>query len=126
MTLFATIRNYLKTRPRAWWDLFDVTFDDTGVVIRESHWWRRRVDERRFHWANIRSVCFKDCGLSSDVFLIYTSEREEAFMVPTEAHGGLAFWQALSARGLFPEEISQAAVKATDGGSYWWPRDHQR
>ena len=52
MSLLMMLREYFNAKPRAWWNLFDGSFDDTDVVIREAHWWRGRVDERWFTWAD--------------------------------------------------------------------------
>lgn len=118
MGLLATLLERLRARRRAWWQAFEVSFDRECVVVRHT---RKRVTEERFQWSNVRRVCFKDRGLSSDVFFVFTSERPEPFMVPVEANGGDAFWRALRQRGLFPDAVSAAAVQSTDGGYHCWP-----
>jgi hypothetical protein len=48
-------------------------------------------------------------------------------VVPVEAAGGLAFWDQLKARNLFPAEISGQAVRsAVQGAELWWPPRHGR
>ncbi len=102
-----------------------MSFDEHGVVIYEEHGRCKEPTVRRFEWAGVCRVCFKDRGLSSDVFYISTTDSEKPFMVPTEAQEGEAFWTALRERGLFPEEISAAAVRSTDGGFYCWPPEKE-
>lgn len=119
MSLLADRLKRFKSGRGAWWEAFDVSFDGEHVVVVEQR--RSEVTEERFCWSSVRRVCFEDRGLSSDVFYVFTSERPEAFMIPVEASGGNALWDALRQRGLFPEPVSAAAVRSTDGGLYCWP-----
>lgn len=121
MNLIADLLSRFRRKPRAWWQAFDVSFDEHSVVIRERC--PRKVREERFSWSSVRRVCFKDRGLSSDVFFVFTADRDGAFMVPVEAKGGNAFWDALRQRRLFPDEISAAAIRSTDGAYYCWPEE---
>jgi hypothetical protein len=123
MKYFHGLERRLRGKDRAWWNYFDVQFDD-------SHF--RVVDRRIFGsdriasvlWQDVRAVCFVDGGLGSDVFRIYTDpdQQEPSAQVPTECDGGQMFWQELKRRELFPESASGAAVTSTAGGSeLWWP-----
>ena len=80
MNLIADLLSRFRRKPRAWWQAFDVSFDEHSVVIRERC--PRKVREERFSWSSVRRVCFKDRGLSSDVFFVFTADRDGAFMVP--------------------------------------------
>ncbi len=122
MSLFSHIKSWNRSRkplPLDQW--FFVTFDEFTVNIRVAPpggdaW------EQSFLWSTIERVCFKDEGLyQSDGIYVFTSERPESFVIPTEANGGSEFFGKLVGRGLFPAEIMAEAASSTDGGFYCWP-----
>ncbi len=51
---------------------------------------------------------------------IFTSQRPESYVIPTEADGGGALWNEIFDRGLFDPELTiQAAT--SDSGLFCWP-----
>ena len=78
-------------------------------------------------WSDVQAVCFVDGGQGSDCFYLYTRSSADPVIVPTEATGGLAFWETLKRRNLFPPEISGQAVRSVGKGSQlWWPPKIER
>jgi hypothetical protein len=78
-------------------------------------------------WASVAAVCFVDGGVGSDCFYLFSREQTELAMVPVEGTGGLAFWDELKRRNLFPAEISGQAVQSSaQGAELWWPPRHGR
>ncbi len=56
----------------------------------------------------------------SDGIYIFTQSRAEAFVIPTEAHGGQEFWAEILRRGLFDAELAIRAATSV-AGDFWWP-----
>jgi hypothetical protein len=122
MNTFERLRRWYSARqPKPIGDWFLVTCDDIGATLKaeppgQDAW------EQGFTWDSVERLCFKDEGLAlSDAFYVFTSLRDEAFLVPVEAQGGELFWDKIQEIGLFPAEISGRAVQSTDGGFYCWP-----
>jgi hypothetical protein len=97
-------------RPLSEW--FRVNFDETGVELnveppgREP--WKSSIK-----WERVIRVCFKSGDLlSSDEIYIFTDERPESWLIPTEAFGGMELWYEIIERGLFDAET---AIKAATG-----------
>lgn len=123
MTVLDRIRSWLlhnrKVSPLAQW--FFVTFDETSIMTKANPPGKESW-EQSFKWGSIIRVCFKDEGIfASDSLYIFTTERSEAFVIPTEASGGEKLFGILAERGFFPEEIWRKAITSTDGGVYCWP-----
>jgi hypothetical protein len=67
-------------------------------------------------------ICFKSEGLfASDGVYVFTSQRPESFVVPTEATGGAAFWGKVVERGLIPPELAIKAATLPEGAMECWP-----
>jgi hypothetical protein len=102
-------------------DWFHVTFDETKVTMSarppgKQSW------EQSFLWSEVTRVCFKSEGLAaSDDVYVFTSQRSESFVVPTEAQGGLEFWSKVVNRGLFPAELAIQAALLKEGATLCWP-----
>lgn len=103
-----------------------VTFDEEMIYLKvnppgNAPW------EQSLRWSSIIRVCFKDEGqFCSDGIYIFTSERPESYVIPTEAHGGSDFFGKLVGKGFFPKEIMIKAMSSTDGGLYCWPSVEDR
>jgi hypothetical protein len=102
-------------------DWYKVSFDDR-VVRREvsppdGEAW---VDE--FAWADVVRVCFKTgSAFESDEVYVFTSERPESYVVPTEADGGRALVEEIVRRDLFAAELMVEAARTTEPAIYCWP-----
>jgi len=122
MKLISQIKAWWQSRqPRPPAEWYFVEFDEQRVVLRASPP-GQKAWEQSFLWASVIRVCFKDEGpYASDVIYVFTSERTESFVVPTEAKGGGDFFGAIASRGLFPPAIMAKAISSTDGGLYCWP-----
>lgn len=100
---------------------FAVQFDEASVVVSAlppgSDAW-----SQSFLWSEITRVCFKSEGFAaSDAIYVFTSQRPESFVIPTEANGGLEFWSKVLSRGLFPAELAIKASSLPEGASLCWP-----
>lgn len=74
-----------------------------------------------FEWSSIRRVCFKAEGLlASDGIYVFTSQRPESYVIPTEADGGGELWDEILRRGLFDARLAIEVAAATEG-LYCWP-----
>jgi hypothetical protein len=109
-----------RLRPLSEW--FVVTFDENVVRIHaeppgKAPW------TQEFAWASIIRVCFKaeDLNLSDGIY-VFTSQRPESYVIPTEATGGSEFWSEILRRKLFDAELAIQAACST-GGLFCWPPD---
>ena len=76
-----------------------------------------------FEWADVIRSCFMAGDwLTSDELYIFTSRREESYLIPTDADGGSALVGELIRRGLFPAELMLEALK-TEGRLVCWPSE---
>ena len=126
LSLFTRLRESFQTQPGGWWKSFTVLPSEHEFVV-EDHRNKDQVHAIRVAWASVAAVCFVDGGQGSDCFYLFAADRTELAVVPVEASGGLAFWDALKARNLFPEQVSsQAVTSATQGTQLWWPPQHGR
>lgn len=108
-------------RPKPLNQLLAVEYDEAEVRVRVLE--RLQPDwNQSFRWCDVARVCFKDAGLySSDVILVELAGRERPVTVLIEARGGDEFFGALTARGLFPEEVWRKAIRETGGATHCWP-----
>lgn len=75
-----------------------------------------------FAWERITRICFLAGGpFSSDELYVFTDERPESYVIPTEARGGLDLIGELMARGKFPPEASIEAATLGEGEMVCWP-----
>lgn len=111
----------LSKRPKALSELLAVELDDARVKVLVLE----KLDptwNQEFVWADISRICFKDEGLhSSDSIIIQLNGREIPVVVPIEAKGGSEFFEALTERGYFPEELWRRAIGETSGAMHCWP-----
>ncbi|MBN2151863.1 MAG: hypothetical protein JW839_10480 [Candidatus Lokiarchaeota archaeon] len=104
-------------------------------------WYRVRVDDRGItrdvhppgrepwidfvEWDKIVRVCFKAAEdfLSSDEIYVFTSERPESYVIPTEASGGLEAWNEVIRRGLFDAKLAIRMASSLGEVACWPPAD---
>ena len=124
LKIVSAIRSFFDQSNRGWWTAFSVNQTEDGFTVIESG---RKARSCEVAWNDIQSVCFVDGGQGSDCFYVHTTNNCDPVMVPAEAVGGLAFWDTLKQRDLFPPEISGQAVRSTNQGSQlWWPPKTER
>lgn len=103
-------------------DWFNVTFDDDRVTIHASPPGRENW-AAEFPWSTIVGVCFKaEDFLLSDGIYIFTTERPESYVIPTEAIGGSELWGEILRRGLFDAELAITAACSSEG-LFCWPQE---
>lgn len=124
--LLSRFRQAFSKQPQAWWDGFAVSLNDQEFVVSE----RKRGGPAliaRVSWSQVANVCFVDGGQGGDCFHLFSATGQELAMVPAQGPGGLAFWDELKRRNLFPAEISGRAVQsASQGAQLWWPPQQGR
>ncbi len=91
-----------------------VRFDDSAIALQvnppDGAAWEATID-----WERIIRVCFKTGDwLESDEIYIFTDERPESYVIPTEAEGGQALWSKILARKLFDAELAIEAAATTN------------
>jgi hypothetical protein len=95
-------------------DWFKTSFDEDGITLNVSppafdHW------QARIEWTRIVRICFKTGDfLETDEIYIFTSERPESRVIPTEAAGGLDLWNEIIRRGLFDAELAIRAASSSN------------
>ena len=101
---------------------YHVSFDK-NKVYRDVEPSGEEAWKDEFLWEAIIRICFKPNDfLSSDELYIFTSERPESYLIPTEADGGSNLWAEIIEKGFFDAELSIEAATATEG-IYCWPAD---
>ncbi len=76
----------------------------------------------KIRWKDIERVCYEPGDwLQSDTLYVFVAGRPESYVIPTEADGGLAFWQALIEQGLFDAALAVEVAGATEGVFCWPP-----
>jgi hypothetical protein len=108
-----------KPIPLSEW--FSVSSDDERVTISarppQGEAW-----EQSFLWMEIERICFKAEGLlASDGIYVFTSQRPESFVIPTEAKGGSEFWAKVIDLGLFSADLAIQVMSAPEGTVLCWP-----
>lgn len=100
---------------------FTVRFDKKEVEISAKPPGKKSW-KQVFPWESVERVCFKDeRANASDGIYVFTSLRQESFVIPVEASGGTEFLHELVSKGLFPEHLMKEAALSTNGGFYCWP-----
>ena len=105
-----------------------------------SDWYHVRFDERSVYrdvsppggvpwsdsleWTSVVRVCFLAQGLfESDELYIFTSQRDESYVIPMEAAGSQDLLDELMRRKLMPPEILIEAAIAENRLFCWPPSD---
>ena len=93
-------------------DWFRVEFDDAAIELSVNPP-RKEAWSARIEWNKINRVCFKAGDLyNPDEIYIFTNERPESYLIPTEANGGNALWNEIIRRKLFDAEVAIKAAGA--------------
>jgi hypothetical protein len=124
MSVISKVRAFLaRGRPKPIGGWFTVTFDDQIVRMNvrppgKQPW------TQEFRWDSVIKVCFKaeDLYLSDGIY-IFTNQRAESYVVPTEAKGGNEFWFEILRRKLFSAKLAFEAAASLDGLYCWPPAD---
>lgn len=101
---------------------FRVTFDENTIRVNvtppERDGWTTSCE-----WNDIIRVCFKTSESfdASDEIYIFTNQRPESYVVPTEAHGGNELWNEILKRKLFDHELAIKAMSTSDQLFSWPP-----
>ncbi len=99
---------------------YRVSFNDEEVFI-EAEPPGKKAWQQSFRWNNVKNICFKaEADIVSDGIYVFTTDREESYVIPAEAKGGSEFWEEILNRGLFDSELAVEAATST-GGLYCWP-----
>ena len=90
-------------------DWFLVSFNKESISLEVSpphlSAWTAEIE-----WKRINRVCFKSGDFyNADEIYIFTDERPESYVIPTEANGGSALWREILERKLFD---STTAIEA--------------
>ncbi len=114
--LFSSARNTLTNASKtpaldAW---FLVSFDNEFISLEVSPP-NRSAWTAQIEWKRINRVCFKAGDLyNPDEIYIFTDERPESYLIPTEANGGDALWEEILKRNLFNAETAIEAATSTN------------
>ena len=121
MSLLARIRAlWERRRPTPLDEWFFVTFDDHTVRLHVEPP-GRQAWAAAFTWASIVRICFEAADwCASDSIYVFTSQRPQSYVIPTEAHGGNEFWNEIIRRKLFDASLAIDAA-TTEGRLFCWP-----
>src|SRR5262249_3245926 len=99
---------------------YHVRFDASGIT-RDVRPPQKAAWQDQIAWQDIARVCFKTQEFyESDEIYIFTRQRPESYLIPTEAIGGQALLQELIHRGLFDAELAIQAMSTTNE-LFCWP-----
>ena len=121
MSVLSKVRAlWARGRPKPLHEWFFVTFDAEAVHVRAEPPGRASWSQS-FRWDSVVRVCFKaEDVFMSDGIYVFTSERPESYVIPTEAQGGSELWLQILCRELFDPTLAIEAASST-GGLYCWP-----
>ena len=114
--IFSSAKNALNDAPKTptldeW---FLVNFDSEFISLEVSPP-NRSAWTAQIEWKRIIRVCFNAGDLyNSDDIYIFTDERPESYLIPTEANGGSALWEEILKRNLFDAETAIEATTSTN------------
>lgn len=99
---------------------YHVRFDESGIT-RDVRPPQQSAWQDAIAWPDIIRVCYmtKDFYESDEIY-IFTRQRPESYLIPTEADGGQALFQELIRRRLFDAELAIKAMSTTDE-LFCWP-----
>ena len=94
---------------------FAVTFDDKAVYfdVRPPG---KEAWTQQFAWESVQRVCFNAQDfMYSDEIYVFTTQRPERYLIPTEAKGGSELWSEIIRRKLFDAELAIKAATSVEG-----------
>jgi len=107
------LRRISRRQPLSEW--FSVTFDDQVVRINARPP-RKPAWSQQFTWESVQRVCFNAQDfMYSDEIYVFTTQRPESYLIPTEAKGGSELWSEIIRRGLFEPELAIKAASSVEG-----------
>ncbi|HEY9031950.1 MAG TPA: hypothetical protein VIM93_11360 [Kangiella sp.] len=116
------IKAWLKAREQSkklenW---FSVTWDNEYIYRHVAAPGKEPWSDK-FRWSEIERICFEatDYMFSDDIYF-FTTERQESYVIPTEAKGGGELWKLILDKNLFDAELAIKAV-TSPGGMFCWP-----
>lgn len=117
---FREIKQRYFPKPRDLMDWYVVTFDDAHIY-RDVQPPGGESFADQIAWADIIRICFEatDPMLSDDLYL-FTSQRDESYLIPLDGQGGAALWLAILERGLFDHALAIKAA-SSHAGLFCWP-----
>ncbi|AFY66245.1 hypothetical protein [Geitlerinema sp. PCC 7407] len=97
-----------------------VRFDESRIALQvnppHGNPWSDEIP-----WQHIIRICFKTGDwFESDEVYIFTNQRPESYVIPTEANGGQELWFEILKRNLFDAELAVEAAK-TIGQLFCFP-----
>ncbi len=108
------------TQPIENW--YKITFDNTAIYLN-IHPSEKEAKKIEIEWTTIERVCFKPGNyIESDEIYIFTTHREESYLIPAEAFGGLELWNEIIRRRLFDAQLA-IVVAAKSEGVFCWPEE---
>src|SRR4029079_8043159 len=116
---FAALIRRLLASPNKLDEWFVVRHDEVGVHLDVSPPGREPW-QASIPWASVQRVCFKCEGPEiSDGIYIFSSQRPESYVIPTEARGGSDIWSEILSRGLFDPDLASRAAASVAGLFCW-------
>jgi hypothetical protein len=102
---------------------FSVTWDDEYIYRNVSPPGKEAWNDE-FRWADIERICFEatDYMYSDDIY-IFTTERPESYVIPTESDGGSELWDLVIDKKLFDAELAIKAATSPEG-MFCWPSEN--
>lgn len=99
-----------------------VEWDDEGIT-RRVHPPGREPWSDRIEWNMIQRICYEvRDDFISDCIFIFTTNSEESYAIPTEAHGAPELWGEIINRKLFSPKLAIRAM-TTGFGIFCWPEE---
>lgn len=92
---------------------YSINFDNSAIALQvnppDGVAW-----EATILWERIIQICFKTGDwFESDEIYIFTDERSESYLIPTEAQGGQELWYEILERKLFDPTLALEAATKT-------------
>jgi len=100
---------------------YRVSFDNENVYINILK--TKEPDEiSQFKWKDIIRVCYKAWSYyKSDEIYIFTKNRSESYVIPTEGIGGPELWGEIVRRELYDEKLTVKGPFEKEGELNCWP-----
>ena len=100
---------------------YQVKFDSEKIYIIISHKDSKPTKAELF-WKNIIRICYVPMSfIGPDEIYIFTNQREESYLIPSEALGASALWGEIVDRGLYDAEKAIKVMSGKETQLYCWP-----